>query len=167
MKAQNNSVNDVFRIAMADAEADLKEEHEALMNELLRLAIAQNPELAKRIESIRTQQEHIRDLRRADAIRIYKEKSEREEEERKAQRKISYDDGRNYNKLNAIRRDPYYKSIPRLEQIQMELDEYWNPYGIEPPKELMRSYKRLKARKMEKSNGQTSSPTLLGLLIAS
>ena len=74
--------------------------------------------------------------------------AEKRRQEHVANRKIKYDDKRNYNALNAIRRDSIYKSMTRLEQIQTELDRYWNPRGLEPPKELMEEYERLSPKKM-------------------
>lgn len=139
---------DRFYRGIANAEHDLKSKKDALMDELMRRALLQNPELARQLEVVKQQQERVEEMRRAETINLYHDMLEKRRQEHVANRKIKYDDKRNYNALNAIRRDSIYKSMTRLEQIQTELDRYWNPRGLEPPKELMEEYERLSPKKM-------------------
>jgi hypothetical protein len=116
------------------------------MEELMKRALEQNPDLARQLEIVKQQQERVKEMRRAEEINLYHEWLEKRRQEHIANRKIKYDDKRNYNALNAIRRDSVYKSMTRFGQIQMELDRYWNPRGLEPPQELLEEYRKLKPR---------------------
>lgn len=134
---------DIFARGLSNAEHDLKSKKDALMEELMRLALAQNPELANELKKVEEQQEIVKDMRRAEEISLYHEWQAKRDAERIANRKIRYDDKRNYNKLNAIRRDSVYKNAPRLEQIEMEIRDYWKPYGLPLPPELSDERNRL------------------------
>jgi len=125
-----------FARSLSDAEHDLKVKKNALIEELMRRALMQNPELARELKVVEEQQETVKDLRQAETISLYHEWKEKRDSERIANRKIKYDDKRNYNKLNAIRRDSYYKSLPRIEQIEIEIARYWKPYNLPLPPEL-------------------------------
>lgn len=138
-----NKAEDSIRIGLAEADADLRERHDSLMAELMRRAMEQNPELARQIEETTRQQETVRDLRRAEVVRMYREMQERERLERIANRKIRYDDSRNVNALKGLRRSCDYKSASRAEQIRMEIDGYYTPHGVEPPKELLAELSRI------------------------
>lgn len=138
--------SDRFYRGIANSTHELKDKKDALMEELMRRALMQNPDLAEQLQEVKRQQERVDDMRRAETINLYHDMLEKKRAEHVANRKIKYDDKRNYNALNAIRRDSYYKSLPRLEQIQQELDRYWNPRELEPPKELMEEYERLKPK---------------------
>lgn len=129
---------DPYRIGrcLADAECDLRDKKDALMEELMRRALAQNPDLAKELREVEEQSETVKSIRVAERVKKFKEWEAKRQEEHIATRKIRYDDKRNYNKLNAIRRDPYYKSLSRLEQIEYEIAEYWGPYNLPLPQEL-------------------------------
>ena len=117
----------------------------------MRRALSQNPELAKELEDVQAQQEVVRDMRVAETVRFYHEWKDKKDAERIANRKIRYDDRRNVNKLNAIRRDSWYKSRPRLEQIEMEISGYWEPYNLPLPQELADERNRLVAESSKKA----------------
>lgn len=125
-----------FGRCLADAECDLRDKKDALMEELMRRALAQNPDLAKELQEVESQSETVKSLRVAERVKKFREWETKRQEEHIATRKIRYDDKRNYNKLNAVRRDPYYKSLSRLEQIEYEIAEYWGPYNLPLPPEL-------------------------------
>lgn len=144
---QGNSPSDALRIGITNADDALRKKHAALMDELMKRALEQNPDLARQLEIVKAEQERVKDLRRAEEISVYHEWLEKRRAEHVANRKIRYDDKRNYNALNAIRRDTCYKSMPREQQIQTELDRYWNPRGLQPPKELMDELDALLPRK--------------------
>ena len=158
MKTQittRNRSEDAVRIGISNADDALRKQHASLMDELMKRALEQNPELARQLEIVKQQQERVKEMRRAEEIKVYHEWLEKQRQERIANRKIRYDDKRNYNALNAIRRDSYYKSMTRLGQIQMELDRYWNPRGLEPPAELIEEYRKLKPKNTPVSQGGT------------
>ena len=135
---------DRFARSLSDAEHALKDEKDSLIEELLRRALAQNPDLASRLSEVNARTEQVRDMRRAEEISLYRDWKRRQDEQRIANRKCRYDDRRNYNKLNAIRRDSVYKSATRLEQLEMEVRRYWGPMGLDMPEELASELERLR-----------------------
>ena len=141
-----------MRIGLSEADADLRERQEALMAELMRRAVEQNPELARQLEEVKREQETVRDLQRAEVVRKWREMQERERQERIANRKIRYNDRKNVNALKALRRTCDYKSADRATQIRMELDEYYAKHEAEPPKELLEELERLEGRVVAKAS---------------
>lgn len=146
MRKHFQNSRDALFVGISNADASLRKQKDELMSRLMELALQQNPDIARQLEVVEAEQERVRDMRRAEEISLYHEYLERKHAEHVANRKIRYDDKRNYNALNAIRRDSVYKAKPRVEQIRTELDRYWNPRGLEPPKELMDELRRLERR---------------------
>lgn len=105
-----------------------------------------NPQLNDALCRIEAEEKALIMMKIEEQATMYREWKEKKLEERKAERHIRYDDRRNVNALTAIRRKTEYKSMTRLGQIQMELDRYWNPRGLEPPQELLEEYRKLKPR---------------------
>ena len=134
-------------IIVAELDASLRERHGELLDELLRRAILQNPDLAAEIKRVEASQDAVRSARVKERIEAYESWKNEQLEARRRERKIRYDDKRNRNALTGIRRSIAYKTAPRMEKIQMELDDYYAKYGIEPPDELMKELAKLKHAK--------------------
>ena len=117
--------------------ASLRERKSELMDDLIRRAIAQNPDIADKLMEVDERYALLieTDLHRRVARwhRICEENHRR----RVAERHIRYDDGRNINKLSGLRRSCVYVNSTRLEQIQMEIDEYYAPYHQPIPRTIM------------------------------
>jgi len=146
---------------IADEKNALIDEENRLKEELMRLALAQNPELAKKLIEVTSKQ--IDNRERANRTRIEEYlawKKEQEEKERAENpRKIKYDDGRNINALKGIRRRCDYKYGTRLEQINMEIRDYYTPFNQPIPQALLNEKKKLELA--------TQVPPLMGFCLAS
>lgn len=139
-------MEDASRVGVMEADHRLRESHDSLVSELMRRALEQNPELAEQLRKVEAQQERVREMRQSEEISQYRAWKKRLDDARVASRKRAYDDRRNVNKLNAIRRDPYHRSLPRLEQIEREIERYWRPYGLDVPKELIDELSELRSK---------------------
>lgn len=128
---------DRFARGLANAEHDLKSKKDALMDELMRRALSQNPELAQALKQVEAQQEQVRDMRRAEEISLYHDWQAKRDAERIANRHRRYNDKLNKNLLSAVRRDWAYKHGTRLEQIDMEIARYYKPMSLLVPDELL------------------------------
>lgn len=134
-------------IIVAELDASLRERHGELLDELMRRALLQNPDLVAEIKRVEASQDAVRSARVKEHIEAYERWKNEQLEARRKERKIRYDDKRNRNALTGIRRSIAYKTAPRMEKIQMELDDYYSKYGIEPPEELMKELAKLKHAK--------------------
>ena len=138
---------DRFARSLSLAEDRLRGKKDALIEELMRRALAQNPDLAQALDEVDAQRERVKDMRQAEEIALYHDWLAKREAQRIANRKLRYDDRRNYNKLNAVRRDCVYKSASRLEQLEMEVRRYWEPMGLDMPEELAAELSSLRAER--------------------
>lgn len=134
-------------IIVAELDASLRERHGELLDELMRRALLQNPDLVAEIKRVEASRDAVRSARVKERIEAYERWKNEQLEARCKERKIRYDDKRNRNALTGIRRSIAYKTAPRMEKIQMELDDYYSKYGIEPPEELMKELAKLKHAK--------------------
>lgn len=129
---------------MLDERRILEDEEARLREELWKLAISQNPELANKLLGVTAKKIENKGKIEAERLRRFEELERRKEEEHRRQRKISYDDKRNINALNGIRRSFSYIHSSRTEQIEMELNLYYYERGIEPPRTLLSELEMLR-----------------------
>lgn len=132
-------------VALADERFGLENEARQVREELMRLALAQNPELAQKLMGLTSQLRDNKAKMNQERIRIYMDWKARQEEEERLRNppKIKYDHKRNINALKGLRRSLDYKSLPRLEQIEMEIEEYFTPHEQPIPDELMKEREML------------------------
>lgn len=119
---------------LARLESNLQQKEKQLMDELLRRAIAQNPDLAQALVQLKGQQESAKEDSLHERIKVFKEWQQPFIDEHIANRHIKYDDKVNRNKLQAIRR--WNKHLTTKELHIKEYEEYYKPYGIEPPMDV-------------------------------
>ena len=117
--------------------ASLRERKSALMDELLRRAMAQNPDIASELIAVKTRQTQLIEADLHRRVEHWNRICEDAHRKRVAERHIRYDDRRNINKLSGIRRSCDYKYGTRLEQIEMEISEYYEPYHQPIPQSLI------------------------------
>lgn len=131
---------------IADRKIALEDKERQLREELMRLALAQNPDLARQLVELTTAQIEVKNDRLHERIRIYNDWKAEQEAKARAEnpRKIKYDDRRNVNALKGIRRRCDYRYSSREEQIQMEINEYYQPRGLEIPCELENELMRIR-----------------------
>jgi len=144
---------------IADEKWELESEAREVREELMRLALAQNPELAQRLMGITSQLMDAKARANQQRIQEYREwKAKHDEEERRRNPpKISYDYKRNMNALKGLRRSSFYKGASRLEQIEMEIEEYYEPHEQPIPPELLEEHERLIAEEERKANANVSA----------
>ena len=143
--------------ALADERFDLESEARQVREELMRLALAQNPELAQKLMGLTSQLMENKAKSNQERLREYREwKARQEEEERRRNPpKIRYDHKRNMNALKGLRRSLDYKSLPRLEQIEMEIEQYFTPHGQPIPDELVKEREMLLRQNEIKERAQS------------
>ena len=131
--------------ALADERFDLENEARQVREELMRLALVQNPELAQKLMGLTSQLMENKAKSNQQRIQEYREwKAKHDEEEmRRNPPKIKYDYKRNMNALKGLRRSSFYKGATRLEQIRMEIEEYYKPHGQPIPDELVKEREML------------------------
>lgn len=136
-----------YDIEIANLDSRLRTHKSDLMTELMRRALEQNPDLARELEAVQRGEAVVREVRMRDEIEAYHRWKKKIDDERKAQRHIRYDDARNINALTGLRRSATYQGLPRQGKIEMEIDKYYNKYGIEPPPELLKELAKLRHAK--------------------
>ena len=145
--------------ALADERFALESEARQVREELMRLALAQNPELAQKLMGLTSQLMENKAKTNQQRIQEYREwKAKHDEEERRRNPpKISYDYKRNMNALKGMRRSSFYKGATRLKQIEMEIEEYYKPHEQPIPPELLEERERLIAEEERKANANASA----------
>lgn len=145
--------------ALADERFDLENEARQVREELMRLALVQNPELAQKLMGLTSQLMENKAKTNQQRIQEYREwKAKHDEEERRHNPpKISYDYKRNMNALKGLRRSSFYKGATRLKQIEMEIEEYYEPHEQPIPPELLEERERLIAEEERKANANVSA----------
>ena len=120
---------------MTDEKWHLNEEEKAVKEELMRLALSQNPQLAQRLLSITARQHELKRQEMLQRIATYEAWLE-EQKRKREPRKIRYDDRRNINALKGLRRSNDYKYSTRERQIEMEIKYYYSPMNLPVPEAL-------------------------------
>lgn len=140
-------VENARHIVTSNTDYQLQLRKKELMDELMRRALEQNPDIASQLSEIQSDEQRVWENQRQMDIEAYHRWKDAQDEKRRSERHIRYDDKRNINALLGLRRSFLYQSQPRMGKIQMELDRYYSKYGIEPPKELLDELAKLKHAK--------------------
>ena len=130
-------LKDIIRRKLADADCELRQREDALMKELIRRALLQNPDLVDEWQEVAARQQAVLKMRRQETINMYQVMEAERIAEHRENRKIKYNDRLNKNKLSALRRSNDYKYGTRLEQIHIEIRDYYEPYNIPVPQGLI------------------------------
>jgi len=146
-KAVSLCVENARHIVTSNTDYQLQLKKKELMDELMRRALEQNPDITAQLSEIQSEERRIHDIQCKMDIEAYHRWKEEQDEKRKKERHIRYDDKRNINALLGLRRSFIYQSQSRMGKIQMELDKYYSKYNIEPPKELLDELAKLKHAK--------------------
>lgn len=120
-----------------NAEEELQRQEDELRTQLINLALAQNPELARQMLELNKRKNEAKIATLYEGAKVGRDIEQKRKDETVSQRKISYNDKVNKNKLSAIRRWNKHLSLDEL-HIK-EYEEYYKPYGIEPPIEVKAS----------------------------
>jgi hypothetical protein len=139
--------NPIPHAQLSQIESALVSKKNELLDELLKRALEQNPDLASQLNILGAQERTVNMMKIEELAAQGRKLMEHWKEERKRERHIRYDDARNINALLGLRRSAIYQSSPRQEKIQMEIDQYYAKYNIEPPKELLKELAKLKRAK--------------------
>lgn len=129
-----------MELNISQMDAQLRREKEELMDELLKRALAQNPDIAKALVANEAGQSFVKRKRQEEYIATYEKIEEQRLAEHRANRHIAYDDRRNRNALVGLRRSLEYRHSTRKEQLGLEKSMYYDEYGIIPPVEWWMEY---------------------------
>jgi hypothetical protein len=145
--ASGTGVAKEIDVSLSGMECALSHKRDELMGELMRRALEQNPDLARQLKLVGAQQEAVGDMRMEQQAARGRELIAKWKEQRKRERHIRYNDARNINALTGLRRSAIYQGAPRQRKIELELENYYSKYGIEPPPELLKELAKLRRAK--------------------